>query len=293
MDAELEMSLLMTDDGDPDRAIPIGSLPEQHLSSARRTRLVNGEAHFSKETETPIRVYPAVLRTVTLRDAQPLRFFRYEVKAERGGNLSPKDVLIISEQPYSNEWCIEARFKVGSRRSVEERESVEATSLSEALEEIARRESDPWETGTSLTAGFVLPGQLTLSDARMRQPAAAHYLFGVCEDPKRLRERIVASEAARKLLRITFAGQLRVGPNKNVPVHPRAAEDANTALMGAVMQALAGPKESDDLVGEPVMLLVYRIYCDRLYNWTRRAAAEDERAGQLRREAAARLTPPR
>jgi len=286
MNAKLEATNRVTDsrpqrqsplDRDPDRATPIGSLPEQHLSSARRTRLVDDEVRFSKEPEEAIRVYPAVLRGLTLRRGPGLRFFRYEVKAERGVGPAPRDVLIVTEQPYSNEWSIEARFKVGSRRSAEERESVEATSLSEALEEISRRESDPWETGTLLTAGFVLPEQPALSDDPMRQPAAAHHLFGICQDPKAFREKILASDAAQKLLRITFGGQLRVGPNKNIPVHPRVIEDANTAMVGAVMQALAGPKDSDDLVGEPVMQLVYRIYCDRLYNWTRRALVEDER----------------
>lgn len=264
-----------------DRGRPIGSTPSYLTVSARRSLMKDGVVCFGEEE--PLRLFPGVLRSVTLVDGRPRGVLRYELKASvKGDPPAPRerDCLVVTERPYGNGWFAAGVFRPGAHRSVEERTQVDVATVDEALALLAKRSADPWETGPWLTAAIQPPNPLSVFDEPQRSNTDARWLFGVCEDHERFARELMESREASELLRLAGEGRLRLGPNQ-IPVHPRVADDANAVLFASANQALAGPQAANDLVGEPAMTLVKMIFNDHLYNRTRRALREDGHNGPL------------
>lgn len=267
-----------------DLAIPIGSMPRGAIASARRIHVDDaGELVFGREEPLFVAMQ---LRAVTLRDGQPLAFWRMEAKVATAQKV-PRvgEHLVVSEAPYENGWTSVTRFKRGRKRARAERTSLGAATLEQAQREVDTLDTDPWETGNYLTAGVNAPCAKTLRTPPRSYGRSAQWVLGVCADFDAHATQLARSDRARRLLDDTHGDRLRVvRPSTSrapvvVRIHPRASESAGETLMLSVRQALAGPDDpgfapraatlADEWEGRPVMDLVERLYRDHLYNQTR------------------------
>lgn len=256
---------------------PIGAAPTSLRATARRSRLESGVVVFGGEE--PIELFPAVLRALTLADDRTHALLRYEVKSNpKGASPGPQsgEYLIVTERPYSNGWFVCQAFKRGSHRSADERQTVRAATIEAAQREIEQRATDPWESGALVTAALRPPNPIGVFDDPLRSAADSAWLFGVCEDRERYLNALLASSEARRLLQLASERRLRLGPNRLL-LDASVAEEASATLFLAVNQALAGPRASNEFVGEPVIELAKLIFEEQLYNRMRRTGRESAR----------------
>ncbi len=298
----IDPTVLARPSGSGDRSRPIGTLSTQISCTARRVVQSKDEVVFA--AEEPISVAYR-WRTIRLSSGREQGIWRLEVKdsptaaatdENEDAALPPKprtaDWLILAEAPYSNCWVGHAPFKRGSQKAGEQRPSLEAASLDEALTLLGAVSNDLWEKGRRWTAGFTQPEMPLSSNRAAREPGKnALWVFGVCSDPPALVEELAASRMAASLLDVDRV--FHPGPNGTAvgdDVHPRVLEERNSLLLIAIKQAMAGPTDpawdNDSWVGRPVMALAGRIFRDHLYNRTRVERRKDryevEQTGRTR-----------
>jgi hypothetical protein len=268
-----------------DRSQPIGTLSTQVACTARRVLRSSDQIVFGPEE--PISVAYR-WRTIRLSSGREQGIWRLEVKdvgspaadpGDEEASAPPRpratDWLVLAEAPYSNCWVGHAPFKRGSQKGGEQRPSLEAGSLDEALNLLGDLSHDLWEKGRRWTAGFTQPQMPLFADRAAREPGKnALWVFGVCAEMDAMLEQLAASPAAVSLLevdRVVHPGPEGIAFGEDV--HPRVLEDRNSILLLAIKQALAGPTDqawdNDTWIGRPVMDLAGRIFRDHLYNRTR------------------------
>lgn len=282
-----------------DRARPISSFPTGLMIGARRivvdpqgASAPDGGMTFGPEEAVYVRT---VARALPLPNVGELSVLRLEVSSMQRSERGPQvgDRIVIAGFPYSNFWVASAAFKKGRKRSRDDFPVLKATSLDGALVEIDDMPSDPWERGSSITAGFFGRKTRALADHRPRNVRDDEWVVGIVDAAlEPLVNRLHSCVRALSLMARTRApGQRVFRPagatgRASSPIHPTAADNAPLLLGAAAHQALAGPRSNADpgpsgcdeeandaaewsWTGRPVMDLVERIFLNHLYNQSR------------------------
>ncbi|HLJ85682.1 MAG TPA: hypothetical protein VKZ53_02605 [Candidatus Angelobacter sp.] len=199
--------------------------------------------------------------------------------ANNPDSIQPTHQVVVAQTPYGNGWVQATTFKKYTKHT-REREELEAKLPEcDGMKDIeAKFEAalvyDPWETGQHYVAGISYPdGDLQLLANKPRN-TAVDYVIGVCPDFKVACDELLTSTEVKRLLEMTEKDKLgfwkQGAPSKRPHLYDETKEEAQTLIMLAVRQALAGPCDfSKKWHGQPVSKLVEHLYCDHLNNRNR------------------------
>jgi hypothetical protein len=261
---------------DPNLAHEVGAVPKQQGFTACRIGSDRDKQLVFLE-ELPIQV-AWDMKEERLSDGTPHRWWRYE------GKVNPDEVpvrarhhLIVVEHPYAIERIHNAPFKTGSRKSREDRPSLDGhcETAKELLTKIEGFGVDYWERGSMLTAGLSMPSTTFRPDGgKRRHQKGALYVLGVVQDFDDAVDILNSTARAHELIRITKNRTIRFWPGnliQHLRLYDEVAELGPNLMLTSIRQALAGPHA---LGGRwrtrPVMDLVDRIYRNHLNTYNRK-----------------------
>jgi len=275
------LAAAMEDDGDPDEATEIGSMPQTQVPTAMRVGTAEaGGDELVYLGETELWVTPT-WKIEQLNTGKTHQWWRLEAKVPgKNSPITKTYDLVVAEAPYHNGWVHHAPFKPGSKKSDAERPRPQdqpdihsGDDLLKWLEQDLRY--DYWEKGNYLTAGISAPQPAFAETGDRRQiKTGGLYVFGACENYNEAEAKLFQSEAVQTLLRRTEANTIQFAPKGvgagNIRLYPEVIDDAISLLYLSIRQALAGPDDDgEDWLDRPVTDRIDQLYRNHLNNRNR------------------------